>query len=539
VESPARELTVRKAARRQAPSGMPAPKMIRRHRPAAASELGASVRTPPPWMLAAASTVAVATALRSSFLSLKPLHNDEGVNGFFLLRLFRQGVYRYDPANYHGPALYYIAYAIGCAGEWLHGNGLSTFLLRLGPALFGVAAVVLVLKLRRDIGRAGSLAAAALLALSPGAVYFSRDFIHESQFVFFTAGTVFAFRRYQEEGRTSALWLAALCCGLLFASKETAAISLIVLLIAAGLTALYSGARSAGVGTSGSLRSRRPLGRTLVPWTVAILIFVAVNLALYSSFGTNPGGVADALRSLGFWTKTAAKDQRYPWYTYVAWMAKEDPVILALSVVGGLLSLRRKANRFTLFASLWGFGLLAAYSLVPYKTPWLMLNMLLPLALVSGAAVEWLCQAGRLGSTRRATATAAVAIALLLSGWQCLRLNFWRYDDPSHPYVYVQTRRGFLELPVTVDRLSARYHGHDSTIAVLTPDYWPVPWYLRDYTKAGYWAKIKPVDDDLVIVSGAQETLMGGLLRGYDRVGAFPSRPGVDLVLFAKRRHRP
>ena len=42
-------------------------------------------------------------------LALKPLHHDEGVNGFFLTNLFRDGVYKYDPANYHGPTLYYIA----------------------------------------------------------------------------------------------------------------------------------------------------------------------------------------------------------------------------------------------------------------------------------------------------------------------------------------------------------------------------------------------------------------------------------------------
>ena len=51
----------------------------------------------------------VAAALRLYDLDLKPLHSDEGVNGFLVTRLFHEGFYQYDPANYHGPTLYYLA----------------------------------------------------------------------------------------------------------------------------------------------------------------------------------------------------------------------------------------------------------------------------------------------------------------------------------------------------------------------------------------------------------------------------------------------
>jgi hypothetical protein len=36
-------------------------------------------------------------------------------------------------------------------------------------------------------------------------------------------------------------------------------------------------------------------------------------------------------------------------------------------------------NSFALFCALWAFGLIAAYSLIPYKTPWLVLNFVVPL----------------------------------------------------------------------------------------------------------------------------------------------------------------
>src|SRR6476661_11220079 len=61
------------------------------------------------WWSAAATVLAIGAMLRIFHLGLKPLHADEGVNGLFLLDLFREGVYRYNPANYHGPSLYYFA----------------------------------------------------------------------------------------------------------------------------------------------------------------------------------------------------------------------------------------------------------------------------------------------------------------------------------------------------------------------------------------------------------------------------------------------
>jgi len=48
-----------------------------------------------------------------------PLHHDEGVNGNFLVRLVREGAYNYDPANYHGPTLYYFA-AVMPIYRWSH-----------------------------------------------------------------------------------------------------------------------------------------------------------------------------------------------------------------------------------------------------------------------------------------------------------------------------------------------------------------------------------------------------------------------------------
>ena len=101
------------------------------------------------WTYAGAGVLLAALALRVYALEMKPLHHDEGVNGHFLIGLFREGVYKYDPANYHGPDLYYIALAFTKI------FGLNTLSVRWSVAVFGVLTVVLAFFLRKHIGKTG------------------------------------------------------------------------------------------------------------------------------------------------------------------------------------------------------------------------------------------------------------------------------------------------------------------------------------------------------------------------------------------------
>jgi predicted membrane-bound mannosyltransferase len=113
--------------------------------------------------------------------------------------------------------------------------GLTTFTIRLVTASSDLATIGLVFLLRRRLGTVATLAAGLMLAVSPGAVYLSRYFIHETLFVFFTFGIVVAWFGFT----TSATGLpdaGGASAALLFATKETAMISVGVLAIAFALT---------------------------------------------------------------------------------------------------------------------------------------------------------------------------------------------------------------------------------------------------------------------------------------------------------------
>src|SRR5262245_15243349 len=172
--------------------------------------------------------VIAAIWLRFDQIGVKPFHHDEGVNSHFLLNLARPGgSYQYNPENYHGPTLYYFALLA------LRVFGSNDFALRFTPALFGVLTVLMVWLLREQLGPVGTPVAAFLMALSPGLVYFSRDFIHEMSFGCFSLGVVVGAWRYAESKNGAWLALMATSAGLLFATKETAIVTAIVMIIAA------------------------------------------------------------------------------------------------------------------------------------------------------------------------------------------------------------------------------------------------------------------------------------------------------------------
>jgi uncharacterized protein (TIGR03663 family) len=350
----------------------------------------------------------IAAVLRLYDLNLVPLHHDEGVNGNFLIKLVRDGEYRYDPENYHGPTLYYFAALIPWIVRLLFGAvardhyGLTTFMVRLIPAVFGLGTIGLIFMLRRRLGTIATLSAALLLAVSPGAVYLSRYFIHETQFVFFTLGIVVFGLRFYDTRNPTWLVLASASAALLFATKETALISMAVLAIAFGLTHVYRRLFRKAIQPSG--RSRRPgapqknafstflddFGTTnlVIAGVIAVFVFVFLNVMFYSSFFRNSQGIYDALKTFEIWRKTGRTAHVHSPFQYIIWLMRQEAPLLFLGGVGAVLVVLKPKNSVALFAALWSFGLIAAYSLIPYKTPWLVLNFIVPLALIAGFVIR-------------------------------------------------------------------------------------------------------------------------------------------------------
>jgi uncharacterized protein (TIGR03663 family) len=565
------------------------------------------------WLIACLAVLLVGAFLRLYDLDLVPLHHDEGVNGNFLVTLVREGKYSYNPSNYHGPTLYYFSAII----PWLFrafgqnfgdAYGLTTFNIRFVTAAFGIGTIALVLLLRKRLGSIGALSAAALIAISPGAVYLSRYFIHETLFVFFALGIVVAGLKYYDTGRWVYLMLAGISAALMTATKETWIMGGPVLLIALTTTQVYFWLRrKAGDKAkrkSGS--SRLSLGDRLqqklefyggpasvgIAALLTLLLFLIVNVLLYSSFFKNyPKGVHDALLTLSLWSGRT-QEHAHEWWQYIEWLRQLESPVLVLGLIGAVLAVWRVDNRFALFAAQWAFGTLAAYSLVAYKTPWIALNFIVPLAITSGYTLNSLARKadeplipmalamgaitllghqaqitgnwlllipimpalGYLGyvfyawtSQTRAQALRhyylTAGVVLLVSGYQMVALNFFHYDDDSYAYVYAHTRRELLALVEEVDRVATRGGtGSGTGVTVISPDYWPLPWYFRDYKRVGYFSRMAPSTEPVIIGSvGQEEEMRTNFGDRYQQVrsaaedGSFALRPGVGLVLYVRK----
>lgn len=480
----------------------------------------------PFWLAAGAGL-----ALRLLWLGVRPLHHDEGVNGWFLVRLLDEYRYEYDPEQFHGPFLYFFG------APWALLLGMSETVLRLPVALASAAMPLLLLPLRSRLGRTGVTAAAWLLAVSPSLVYYGRDLIHETYLVFLTLALVAAASRWLESGRDRDLILAALSLSLMFTVKETAALTVAIFGIAA-LAAWWAGGRKLPLPLAGEGRGGGSSGAI----TLAILALAVPYILLYTSFFTHPAGLVDSFRAYLPWTEKGFEGSGHekPWDYFLRLLLTFETAALVAGVLGGLVALRRR-NPFGLFCAAWWAGQLAAYSAIPYKTPWLAMNVVLPLTLSAGVLFGGLARRpspGRLSGPVRIALAAAGLLAAITAGWTASRaveVSFLRHDDERLGLVYVQAPREMRDLVALIEETAAR-SGAGKAIAVrfYTGNRWPLPWYLRDYTNV-LWGQEIPADPsgDVLICDPAQEKeLISRLRRKYTR-REITLRPRVKLVVFA------
>ncbi|HSK74790.1 MAG TPA: hypothetical protein VK892_24035, partial [Pyrinomonadaceae bacterium] len=267
-------------------------------------------------------------------------------------------------------------------------------------------------------------------------------------------------------------------------------------------------------------------------------IFIYVGVLFFSSFFTYPEGVSGAFEAYTVWTKTGSKDHTQNGFlAYAKWLFKIESPILILAAVGTLLALLKARHRFAIFTGFWAFGLFLAYTIIPYKTPWLALSFILPMCIVAGYGINELAAAKDILLKLIAALLAVVSVGIL--AFQTYDLNFVSYDDDSMPYVYAHTRRGYLDLIKKIEYYAEKSgEGKEAAIEIVSPDYWAMPWDLRNYKSASFHGRIVPANTAEMIVAkkGDQnDQVIKEYSAHYRYIGEYPLRPGVDLMLLVRR----
>jgi predicted membrane-bound mannosyltransferase len=288
-----------------------------------------------------------------------------------------------------------------------------------------------------------------------------------------------------------------------------------------------------------TFRERLGGGSDLMLLIIAVIaVFLYVSVLFFSSFFTYAEGVSGAIKAYAFWTKTGSADHTQNGsLAYLKWLWKIESPILFLSAVGTLIAFIKARHRFAMFAGLWAFGLFLAYTLIPYKTPWLALSFILPMCIVAGYGINEMLTARDSAMKGIAALLAAASVGIL--GYQTTDLNFNRYDDDTMPYVYAHTRRGFLDLIRQIEYYAEKSgKGNEATIEIVSPDYWSMPWYTRHYSHANYHGHIVDANTSEMIVAKRGEQDYNAIVKysaHYKYVGEYPLRPGVDLMLLVRR----
>lgn len=500
-----------------------------------------------------------ALAFRLPALDNRPMHGDEAVHAFKFRQLWEEGFYRYDPQEFHGPTLYYAT----LPAVWL--SGARQFAAtderhyRAVTAVFGAAMVLLLVLLQDGLGRPAALCAGALLAISPAFVFYSRYYIQETLLAFFTLALVAAGWRYAQSHRPGWLWAAGLATGLMIATKETACLSVGTAAMAAALARI--GTRKAGA----SLPHPCPLpptgpGSAWNPRLVAgaaVVALVTASLFL-SGFFRNPAGLWDYLRAYGPWLQRAGETDlhRHSWHYYLGLLGythrMRGPVwsegyVLGLALVGlgaGFTRLGQRGlgihPRLVRFLGLYTVVLTLAYSLIPYKTPWCLLNFLEGMILLAGVGaavlIHWV--PGRL-------LKGLMGLLLLLGGshlgWLSYQTSFIYPTDGRNPYAYAQPVPDIVDLGQRVKELAeVSPQGQALVVNVFSVDpyYWPLPWYLRGFPNVGYWTEVPPNPAAPVVIASPQfgAKLEDRLGSTHQRTGYYGLRPTVVFEVWVQKR---
>src|SRR5262245_43741783 len=167
------------------------------------------------------------------------MHADEAIHADKLGSLLEGRGYAYDPAEYHGPTLYYLT----LVPAWITGERryveLDEAVLRSVPAWAGTLLVLAHVLARPLLGPLGAWLAALFAAISPAMVYYSRYYIHEMLLVAASFGALLCLCAYLRRPGARVALAAGGFAGLMLATKETAAIALGCMLLALPVGGLF------------------------------------------------------------------------------------------------------------------------------------------------------------------------------------------------------------------------------------------------------------------------------------------------------------
>lgn len=467
---------------------------------------------------------------------------------FYFKHLKDNKGYRYDPV-YHGPFLYYLGDVVfNLAGQH------SIFLLRLPVVIVSVLSIFFVFLYARQLEKFGLILALLLVAISPALVYYSDLANYENYIAVFNMLGVGLLLIGIHRRSPWVLFLSGVTLLSMMTIKETALVAWFCIVMSAALTYLVLFIKNR---PSELLRKfedflvklyqgtyNKNILRYLFP---AVLTFISGGIlfvALYSSFGGHPDGVHDGLTSWMYWKNTGASSGHVkPFGYYSEIILQYDFMIAFLFFLAAVVILFTQRDRYKIFLVFWAFLLWLIYSIIPYKTPWLIINFLLPFAIVAGTG--WNIIFKTLSSKYYKYLMVFIILVMSLNALTiAIKAKFFTYDNPENKLTYVHTYRDFeSEVTAIYTLAQASQDGYNINISVAAPEYWPLPSYLYRFKNVGYFNGVKGRNLNLnapILINDTRdnpelrEFMLESDVNDFFKLRDFKQRPGVDHTLYVK-----
>jgi uncharacterized protein (TIGR03663 family) len=469
--------------------------------------------------------------LRFDQLSKRPFHADEATGARITAGRMESGDYHFDPSHYHGPTLSSLAMPLLKMRGETRWQEMTKATPRTLTAIAGTLLLFVPLLWRKRFGDGPMLLAGGLLATSPLLVYYSRMYIHESLLVLFGMLALVSLTRAPRYG------IAGLLIGLMFATKESFAISMIAW---TGAGVLVAAEKRENFDFAVWLARWREF-RVQIGWSILAAGIVAGYY--YTDGFRQPRGAVDAIRTFFVYETVEGHDKPFGYYFELLalpfksggfWWFGTPVVALALIAFGNTFRHGVQGRATIRFLGYAAVGHFLIYSLIAYKTPWLACLPWAHVCLLAGFSF-----AGFSGHRRwQKGALCLLAGACIVSQFiQTRRATGRLASDERNPFAYVPTRGHVETLAPWLEELQQiAPSGTLEPVAVVGADYWPLPWYLRLFDKIGYWKN--PTADlrslSLVFSMPETEQAVMDLLQQTHTPLPRGLRAGVPVTLFVK-----
>jgi len=445
--------------------------------------------------------ILIALSFRLPGLSFRTMHGDEAVNAIKYSALLENGEYQYNPAEYHGPVLYYSTLPFSLLLSQTTLQELSESALRIVPVIFCIGLLLILLIIKDRVGWTIVLLSSLLIAVSPIFVYYSRYYIHEMLFVFFGYATIFSAIKLYDKADASWAGLCAAFLALTIATKETWIILLGAMALALVLLIIFYP------------ELRNKIFKRLREFSIGVyssflLSFLIVYILMFTSFFQNFSGLWDSLAAISTYLdkSDSTSVHVHPWYQYFKWLMFSssdshfwsEGVIGILGIVGISLVFFKKDD--TSYKLLFFIRLVALVTIIStlifsallYKTPWNALSFWMGWILLAAYGFSAILKMVREGMYKYLF-LGVVALGILHLSWQSYQINYIEYENHTNPYVYAHPQKDIFRILDSLDKIVENHPDKkDMYIQVIIKDndYWPLPWYLRRYTQVGWWDKV-------------------------------------------------